>query len=227
MAGGSDACGQGLQHSGLTASGRPRTGGSSQASPASPERARQGCGPGAPGSAVPGEPGGRKGAPFPLSHGLPEEDQRSARLPGCQARSIKAAGAREEKGQCASAKLKSPSPGAALAREGRGRGDRAVTGRAVRLGVPRRDKRASVLSGDSPGAWGSIKGSCVPAALKFTFVFGVQVKGRLQKSPQALLPRQGSGRQEWPSSFSKMLGTRMKIELCLPACWDSGQRVYP
>lgn len=54
--------------------------------------------------------------------------------------------------------------------------------------VPRRGQKGlSAGEEAAPGPGGSIKGSCVPTALKFTFVSGVQVKGRLQKYLQALL----------------------------------------
>ena len=131
---------------------------------------------------------------------------------------------REEKGQCAFPKLKSPSPGTAAAEEGeREPRVRLNSVGSQAAGAPSGQKGLSAGEEAAPGPGGSIKGSCVPAALKVTFVFRVQVKGRLQKEPPGSPPSSGIWWQEWPSSFSKMLEIQMKIAMCLPASWEISQ----
>lgn len=234
MAGGSDACGQGLQHSGLTASGRPRTGGSSQASPASPERARQGCGPGAPGSAVPGEPGGRKGAPFPLSHGLPEEDQRSARLPGCQARSIKAAGAPRRKGPVCVRETQKPFSGrSARAGGARARGPSCNRAGSQAGGAPPGQKGLSAER-RQPGGLGEHKGKLCPCSTQVHLCLRSPSQRKVTEEPAGSPPSSGV----WSTGMAKfflqdagnsdenrivLAGLLGQRAACVPIAVSSGQ----
>lgn len=78
----------------------------------------------------------------------------------------------EEKGQCAFEKLQSSSPGTEI----HGGGERELKLCFNRVssqagGAPPGQKGLSAGEEAAPGLGGSIKGSCVPAALKFTFVF--------------------------------------------------------
>lgn len=113
----------------------------------------------------PREAQGRKSALCALSHGLPEKEQRQAARRA--ASKLQAPG--EEKGQCAFLKLKSPSPST-------GEGERELKLRfhsvgTQAVGAPPGQKGLSAGEEAAPGPGGRIKGSCVPAALKFTFVF--------------------------------------------------------
>ena len=122
-----------------------------------------------------GPASGRAGA-FPGKPGSPAlafarpPRKRRAQLPAARRAASKLQAPGEEKGQCALAKLRSPSPGTATPGEGRGRGHRAQSA-GSQAGRPP-GQRASVLPRRPPrGPGGRIKGGCVPAALKFTFVF--------------------------------------------------------
>ena len=120
--------------------------------------------------ASPGEPGLRKSALSPLSHGLPEKDQQSARLPGAQHQSCR----RPEKKRASvrSRNSKALLQAQGLTREGaRARKLRFNSVGSQAVGAPPGQKGLSAGEETARGPCGSIKGSCVPAALKFTFVF--------------------------------------------------------
>lgn len=203
--------------------------GSSQASPA-PSRSAAGPAarraPALPGAcASPGKPSGRQSALCPLSHGLPEKDQRSARLPGAQHQSCR----RPEKKR---ASVRSRSSKALFqAQRLTRKGERTLKPRfnsvgSQAVGAPPGQKGLSAGEKTARGPGGSIKGSCVPAALKFTFVLSPSqrkvtegacglssfIRGLVDRNGQVLSP--------------KMLGIQMKTELCSPACWDSRQCLY-
>lgn len=168
-----------------------------------------------------GNPGARS-ALSALSHGLHEKEQRSARLPGAQHQSRR----RPEKKRASVHSQNSKAPLQAQRPAEEGEREPKVRLNSVgsqAAGAPSGQKGLSAGEEAAPGPGGSIKGSCVPAALKVTFVFRVQVKGRLQKEPPGSPPSSGIWSQEWPSSFSKMLGIQMKIAMCLPASWEISQ----
>ena len=105
-----------------------------------------------------------------LSHGLPEKEQRSARLPGAQHQSCR----RPEKKRASvhSQNSKAPLQAQRLTEEGERELKlcfNSVGSQAV--GAPSGQKGLSAGEEAAPGPGGSIKGSCVPTALKFTFVF--------------------------------------------------------
>ena len=138
---------------------------------------------------LPGNPG--RGAP--CARFRTASLKKSNGAPGCQARSIKAAGAQRRKGPVCIPKTQKP-----LSRhsDSRRRGERELKLRfnsvgSQAVGAPSGQKGLSAGEEAAPGPGGSIKGSCVPTALKFTFVFWVQVKGRLQKEPAGSPPSSG------------------------------------
>lgn len=109
-------------------------------------------------------------APSALSHGLPGKDSGG---PVCQARSIKAAGAGGRKGPVC---IRETPKLFSRHSDSRGEGEREPRPRFNRVGsqavgAPPGQKGLSAGEEAAPGLGGSMKGSCVPAALKFTFVF--------------------------------------------------------
>lgn len=128
--------------------------------------------------------------------------------PGCQAGSIKAASAQEEKDQCERTSVRSPSRAQLWQRRGTGSCNSAATEWAVRPQGPRQHKRASVPQTSSRGPGGGIKARSVPAALNVTFVFQGRVNGRLARKPA------GS-----PPLARGLLDTQHGQVLC-PRCWE-------
>lgn len=119
--------------------------------------------------ASPGKPGARS-ALCALSHGLPEKEQRSARLPGAQHQSCR----RPEKKRASVHSQNSKAPLQAQRPTGEGERELKVRLNSVgsqAVGAPSGQKGLSAGEEDAPGPGGGIKGSCVPTALKFTFVF--------------------------------------------------------
>lgn len=201
--GGSDACGQGLQHSGLIRvpadSHRrllPGLPGESRAS-AAELRPR---GPAVPGAApLPGSPAAAKA---PSSRFRTASQKRTSGVPGCQAArraASKLQAPREEKGQCAFAKLKSPSPGAAARAGGaRARGPRCNSAGSQAGGAPPGQKGLSAER-RQPGGLGEHKGRLCPCSSQVHLCLRSPSQRKVTEEPAGSPPSSGV----WSTGMAK------------------------